>query len=187
MKKIYNIIPYAIIILLILFVFKQCQEEPETITTIEYITKTDTITNTVIKEIPTVKYVTKIKTEKGKDSIVYIKDTTDIATPIIKANEYKASLKSNNATAALDILTTGELLDVKGTITYKEKQTTITTFKDRSVLYGYAEASVKPVFERVEVGLDYTIKNKWIVGTSVSYNNVSNTGNINVKVGIKIF
>lgn len=188
MKTIFKIVPYLITVVLAIFLMHKCSEEPEIITetVVKYKTVHDTIKQVEIQTEYIPKYVTKVKTVKGKDSIVYVKDTTGIA--VIKANEYKAEVKSNNATADLNILTTGELLDVSGVITYKEKETTttITKTKHKSGLFIYSESAVNPVFERAAIGLDYQIKNKFIIGANVSYNNTVKQVYANVKVGFKI-
>jgi len=181
---------YLLIVVLVLALLKQCGKKGETIvkTKIEtkYIERVDTINTVTIKEIPKKVYVVKETTIKGKDSIVYVDKETNEA---IEANQYDTKLESNNATADLKITTTGELLDVTGSISYQEKETTIkeTIKKDKSGLFLYVEGSVQPVLERFELGLDYQIRNKIIIGTSASYNNVSKSINFNAKVGIKLF
>ena len=56
----------AILTIALLFIVK-CKEEPEVITNTvtKIVTKTDTITNVKIQEVPTVRYITKIETIKG--------------------------------------------------------------------------------------------------------------------------
>ena len=41
--------------------------------------------------------------------------------------------------------------------------------------------------DRHAIGIDYQIKNKLLIGTSVSYNTITNNVNMNFKVGFKIF
>jgi hypothetical protein len=177
----------AILTIALLFIVK-CKEEPEVITNTvtKIVTKTDTITNVKIKEIPTVKYIVKTKTVKGKDSIIYVDKETN---ETIKANEYKVEVDSNEAKAKLEILTTGQLLDVKGVITYPEKETTIETIKLRNKggLFLYGETSIEPTLERIELGVDWVIKNKVIIGASASYNDIAKQSYINAKIGIKLF
>lgn len=179
-----------IVIILVIALFKTCTEEPkikiETVT--EYVKVTDTITNTIIEKVPTKVYVNRYIDVKGNDSIVFV-DTPTLGTSdtTIQANQYNTTLKSNNATATLKITTTGELLDVSGTIDYTQENTTktITKIKNKSGLFLYGGTNID--FNRYELGLDYQIKNTIIVGTSVSHNNISNQSNINFKLGIKIF
>ena len=177
----------AILTIALLFIVK-CKEEPEVITNTvtKIVTKTDTITNVKIKEIPTVKYITKTKTIKGKDGIIYVDKETN---ETIKANEYKVEVDSNEAKAKLEILTTGQLLDVKGVITYPEKETITEVIRrvNKSGFYLYTETSVKPTLERIELGVDWVIKNKVIIGASASYNDIAKQSYINAKIGIKLF
>lgn len=176
------------LIVLFIFLVKQCETKPHTKTTIKTVyqkvtdTFTEVETDTFIKEV----YTEKTKTIKGKDSIIYVKNPTKTST---KANQYTTTLNSNNATANLQITTTGKLLDVYGTINYKKQITTITKTKhlNNSGLFLYGETSVVPTFKRAEIGLDYQFKNKFIVGSSVSVNGITKKPNINVKFGVKIY
>lgn len=171
----------------IIFV-KACEQEPKVITDtkIVYRTKTDTIKETVIKEVPKKVYVERIKTIKGSDSIVYVKVPGEKS---IEANQYDAELKANNATAKLKITTTGQLLDVTGTIDWKEKETTTTTtiVKPKSGLFIYGQTSASPLLEISSIGLDYQLRNTVIVGTSFSLDHVSKQNYVNVKVGFRLF
>lgn len=180
---------YWIIIVIILFfiVVKQCEREPKTMTKtkVVYKTKTDTIKETIIKEVPKIVHVEKIKHIKGKDSIIYIDRKTDTS---IEANQYDTELKANNATAKLKITTTGQLLDVNGTIDYQEKHThtTTTIIKPKSGLFVYGQTSVKPLLEVSAIGLDYQFKNTVIIGTSFSLDHLTKQNYVNVKVGFRI-
>jgi len=181
-----KIAPYIILVILAMVIFRQCNEEPKIITKtkVEYVDRIDTIKDVVIQEVPTVRYIEKVKTIKGKDSIVYLDDNEGI-----KANEYNTQLNSNNATATLKILTTGELLDVSGTINYKEKVITekTTEFKNNSGVFLYGQTSVVPQFEQFAIGVDWQIKNTIIIGANVGYNLPHNQTSINLKVGFRIF
>ena len=178
---------YIALVILVIFIMNKCQDEPETITvtTIEYIKTTDTITETIIEK-PEIKYIITTTTIKGKDSIIYVDRKTNKA---IKVNQFSTILKSNNATTDLSITVIGELLDVTGTISYKEKVTTLKTTKTvhASGLFVYGKGSIKSKYQNIQIGLDYVIKNKWIIGTSVDYNNFTKSANFNVKIGFKIF
>ena len=180
-------IPYIVIAVLLFLIFQKDEPKIITKTKIEYVKRTDTITRVEIQEKPVTRYVQRTKTIKGRDSIIYL-GKADSTT--IQANEYKTELKSNNAVAKLKILTSGELLDVSGVIEYKEKVTTLETIKLRnsSGLFLYGQGSVgNRQLSDFAVGLDYVFKNKIIIGTSGSYNNISQTINFNVKLGIRIF
>lgn len=182
-----NIIIGILAILLIILAVRSCEQEPKVITKtkIEIVKVTDTIIETKIDTVPKLVYVEKIKKEKGKDSIVYVKEPSDTS---ITANQYKTTLKANNATANLNITTTGELLDVTGTIDYTQTNTTTEIIKivPKSGLFFYGETSINPIFEHASIGLDYQIKNTIIIGGSTSYNNLSKSVNFNVKLGFSI-
>lgn len=177
---------YLALVILVIFIMNQCEEEPKIVTKtkIEYIERTDTIFKTIIP-VPKVKYVLRTKTIKGKDSIIYVDRKTNEA---VEVNQYNTELKSNNATADLKITVIGELLDVTGTISYKEKVTTINTTKTvhASGLFIYGQGSIKSQHQNIQLGLDYVIKNKWIIGTSVDYNNFTKSVNFNLKIGFRI-
>lgn len=134
---------YIAIVILIAVVIVQCTDKTETSTTTEirYVKVTDTITEVKIQEVPKTVYVNKTKTLKGKDSIVYV---TKKDSSTIKAFKYDTVLKSNNAVANLSITTSGELLDVSGTIDYKQKETLINTVKtiNKSAGFIYLEAPI---------------------------------------------
>ena len=127
MKKRVDILWIFVIFITLYALLRQCEgADTKIITKTEtvYETVVDTITQVVIQKVPGPKvYVERVKTVKGKDSIIY-KDSPSETT--ISANRYKTQLKSNDALAKLHILSTGEVLDVQGTITYP-KETTITT------------------------------------------------------------
>ncbi len=166
---------------------KQCEGETKTVTkTVTKVTKVhDTITEVKIDTFYTRVYVERVKTVKGKDSLIYVYKPTDTS---IKANQYKTEVKSNDATAKLDITTTGELLDVSGVITYPEKETTttITKTRDASGLYLYGNTSINS-FSSTELGLQFNIKNKAFLSTSVQYNNITNNVDAKIGIGIKIW
>lgn len=188
MKLLKNYWLLIAILLFSLVIVRSCEQEPKVITNtkVVYKTKTDTITKTIIDQKLKTVYVDRIKIKPGKDSIVY-RDRPNSNTT--EASQYDVNLLSNNATARLKITTTGQLLDVTGTIRYDEKETTnsVIITKPKSGLFLYAEASALPAFERAAIGLDYQIKNTLIIGASFSYNNVINQPYANVKVGIRLF
>lgn len=179
---------YLLVIAFILIMVKQCEKEPKTVTKTKviYRDRTDTIHSTVIQEVPKNVYVERTVTKKGKDSIIYVDKPTDTS---IKANQYNTELIANNAKAKLKITTTGQLLDVTGTIDWTEKTTTKETIitKPMSGLFVYGQTSVSPLLEVSSVGLDYQFKNTAIIGTSISLDHLSNQTYINVKLGFRIF
>lgn len=165
---------------------KQCEKPKEvvkTVTKIEYIS--DTIHTVEIKEVPKVVYVERTKTIKGKDSIVYVDKPNDST---IQANQYQTTLKSNDATAEVQITTTGQLLDVKGIITYPREKETVTTIKNRnnSGLFIYGDLPITNNFNP-EVGAIYQFKNTALIKTGVQYNSITNGIDFKIGIGIKIF
>ena len=74
---------WVIIGIIVLFaILKQCTyTEPEIVEkeVVKIVKVTDTINNTIIKEIPKKVYVEKTKTIKGKDTIIY-RDTPNDST-----------------------------------------------------------------------------------------------------------
>ena len=192
--KVSNILPngnnigYYIVITIILFaLFDQCTNKVktkiETVTKIERIT--DTVKETIIKEVPKTVYVEKIKTVKGKDSIIYQEKPTDST---IKANKYETQLKANDATADLQITTTGTLLDVQGSINYPKitETTTITKTKPESGLFLFGSAPINNNFNDIELGLMYNFKNKLQLGVGGQYNNFINNIEPRITLAIKL-
>jgi len=175
---------YLIAIVIIIVAVKQCEEKETKIeTVIEYLKVTDTITKTIISE-PEKIYVERVKTLKGKDSIIYVDKKTSTA---IQVNNYDTKLESNNASADLNIVTTGELLEVTGTINYTQenKTTTITEYKSKSGLFLYGKVPVSN-FNSPEIGVLYQFKNSLIIGSGVQYNNFTQKPELTATIGIKI-
>lgn len=143
--------------------------------------------STETKEIgaPEIKYIPRDMIVY-RDSIVYLKkdDTT-----AIKVNEYNELLKTDNVTARLKILTTGELKKVFGKFDTKEKIKTVTTLKKKYVqksniyLGGYVGISNNQNDIDFSFTMDYSIKNKYILGAKYS----PFTGSYGIKFGIKMF
>lgn len=182
---------WAVIGFFVLFMFvEQCRNDDiKTVVKTETVIETvvDTITKVVIQKVPGPKiYVEKVKTVKGKDSIVYRDKPSDVT---IAANKYKTELESDGAIAKLDILTTGELLDLQGTIIYPKQTITnnVTKKIPTSGAFLFIESNINSMPDRYALGIDYQIRNKILLGTSVSYNTITKNTNLNVKIGFKIF
>ncbi|NRA92178.1 MAG: hypothetical protein HRU26_05740 [Psychroserpens sp.] len=174
--------------IIMFFIMRSCEGEPKIITKTE--TKIEWKTDTVkVKEIQKLEkpvFVEKINTIKGKDSIIYVNVPTDST---IIANQFKTELKSNEAKADLTITSTGEVLDVFGTITYPEKETIteITKIKDASGFYLYGESPINSKVFTPEIGIQYNIKNKMFISSGVQYNNLNNNLDVKLGIGIKLF
>ena len=187
MKKKIDIWWVIIIVIVLFMLLKQCTKtDPEIVEkeVIKIVKVTDTINNTIIKEIPKKVYVEKTKTIKGKDTIIY-RDTPNDST--INANQYQTTIKSDNASADLEITTTGELLDVKGVIHYNKETKTIERTKtiNASGLFIYGKHPVSNDFNP-EVGLMYSLNNKILIGAGANYNNFTNKIDATLTIGLKL-
>lgn len=192
MKNIRTFFVGVLACFIVLFFVNRCSEkkQPKTLTKTEVkiVKRTDTIIKTVFSE-PKKVFVIKEVAKDGSDSIVhvdrnvYFKDTTTIA-----ANNYKTRLEANNASAELEITTTGELLDVQGTINYDEKETTTETiiYKNNSGLFLYGKSNINN-FHNVEVGALFQLKNKVFLSGGISYDNFTQKISPRVGIGIKIY
>ena len=81
-----------------------------------------------------------------------------------------------------DTITEVVIQKVPGPKVYIEK---IKVPKSGAFLFIESNFNKKP--DRHAIGIDYQIKNKLLIGTSVSYNTITNNVNMNFKVGFKIF
>lgn len=176
-----NLLYIILTLIIVVTIVKTCEQEPKIITKTEYITKTDTIKSVKIIEKPILKHVERVKTVKGDDSIIYIEKPSKTS---IKAFEYDATIKTDSSRADLKILTTGELLDVKGTITYNQKETTTKIIKNKSGLFIGAQSDLN--FNEVGLTLDYQFKNSVMIGTSLNYDRITEQPNIKLKLAIKL-
>lgn len=183
-----NFIWYIVGLIILFAIIKQCENEPKIVTKTETktIIVTDTITETVIKEVPKTVYIEKIINQKGEKEIIFVKDSTSTS---VKSNQYDTTLKSNDASAKLKITTSGELYKVSGVITYPNTETitTITKTKPQSGLFLSAQMPISKNFNNIGVGLDYQFKNTLLIGFGASYDNISQSVNLNARLGIKIF
>ena len=184
-----NRLLYIAIGLVVMFlIMRSCEGETKVITETKTVIKwkEKKVIETIIDSVPKLVYVEKVKTIKGKDSIIY-KDKPSETT--ITANKYETEIKTDSATAKLQITTTGELLDVQGVITYPEKETTttITKIKDKSGLYLYGSSPINSQLLSPEIGLQFNIRNKMFISSGVQYNNITNNVDVKIGVGIKIF
>ena len=168
-------------------IFRACESEPKIKIETKTITKivTDTLRLKEIVEIEKPVYVERIKTLKGKDSIIY-KDEPSETT--ITAKQFETKLDSNDAQAELIITSTGEVLDVQGVITYPKTETvtTITKIKDKGGVYLYGSIPINN-FTTPEVGLMFQVRNKFGVMAGVQYNSLTNKPEIKAGILIKIF
>lgn len=179
---------YTASFIVFMMLVKKCESEPEVIikTEIKEVPKIETITKTIIKEVPKIVYVERIKIKKGKDSIIYRDKPTNNTT---KANQFNSTIKTDKASAKLKITTTGQLIDVTGVISYPEvtKTVTKTTIKAKSGLFIYADMPINHNSINIGTGVIYQFKNKLLLKGGIQYNDITQTANFNVGIGIKIF
>ena len=188
-KNIFIGVVFGVLLVIIAFLSFKANKEPRVVTT------TKTIKVPVKGIISDVKISNQpIPTQviiKENKAIVYVKKDSAVAVgdSVQTANQYSARVEANDATADLSILTTGRLLDVQGVINYQKEITTVETVKYRnnSTGYLYYETSVAPKLQMHKVGIDYTIKDKFIIGSSIGYDNVNSEAYAFAKIGFRIF
>lgn len=182
--KFWHILATAFLLVLLL---DRCSGD-KVITKVETVERivTDTFYSekTVIKEIPKPVYINRTVTQKGKDSIIYVDKPNDST---ITARQFNTTLESNRAKADLTIVSTGEVLDVLGTIQYPEKETIITKTKEKGGLYIYGSAPINSNAFSPELGIQYNFRNKMFIGTSAQYNNINSSLDIKLGIGVRIF
>lgn len=186
MKILKENIAVILLIIVLIVVVKLLESEPKTKVTTKtvYVDKIDTIIKVVYKDKPKDVFV---EVGGGSDGTNVYRDK---ATPLtVEAKQYSTTLFSNNAKADLNITTTGELLDITGTIQWQEAVTTITkeTTKPKSGLFIYAEHQITQPFSNSSIGLDYQIRNSIIVGVSLNYDSAQKVVSPSVKLGLPLF
>ena len=106
---------------------------------------------------------------------------------IIEANKYSQELVGEKGTAKIDVITTGELLDLSGIIECNEKivEKTITKYTAKSKLFmsGNIDMSLDGGIKNVRLGLDYNIKNKVLIKGGLGYDITDNQPLVGVGLG----
>lgn len=181
MNRAKNLLILILLIAVAIFFIRDCNSDRSK----EIIEKVDITTISVKEPIKTLEIgsVRKVHYQvleiEGKERVVY-RDTATGETR--EANQYDTKLNFNKATADLKITTTGDLIDVTGTIDYPFTTKTITreVFKEKSGLFAYGQGGTA-----FGVGLDYQFKNKVIVGGSAVV--IDNKTYFLGKFGIKVW
>ena len=92
----------ALLVIVVFIIFDRCTNN--TTTKIETKTVTKTVTDTIVKteiiEVEKKVFINKVKTIKGKDSIIFVEKSSPNS---IETNQYKVKLQSNDAIADLTI------------------------------------------------------------------------------------
>ena len=176
----------ALLVIFVFIIFDRCTNKTTTKIETKTVTKivTDTILKTEIIEVEKKVFINKVKTIKGKDSIIFVEKSSPNS---IETNQYKVKLESNDAFADLTITSETKPYQVSGVITYPEKETitTITKTKDRSGLFLYGTTSLDFGAE-IEVGLMYHLRNKVGIIGGLNYNTITKRPEVKVGILIKI-
>lgn len=140
--------------------------EVKTITKTKVVEVKDTLVlrDTIVK--PKKVYVNKTNTE-----VVYVEKPDSVET--VKANKYNQRIIGNRSVADVEVLTTGELLDLKAVVTCKdsiiEKETIIIKSKSNVFVSGGVGFNPQGSVRDLNVGLDYNVKNKVLIGVEAGY------------------
>ena len=106
---------------------------------------------------------------------------------IVEANKYSQELVGKKGTAQIDVVTTGELLDLSGIIECNERiiEKTVTKYKNKSKLFlsGGIDMRLDGGIRNVRVGLDYNVKNKVILKGGLGYDITDNQPLVGVGLG----
>ena len=162
------------------------RDKPTTTTTIEtkYVVKNHIDT---IRTKPKVvyKYVNKVIPIKQIDTIIKNFNPKDYQWIYIKTDTTKNN-KTNikiTATGWGNITKLDYIINTKDSIVYITKQTERTIIKNTNNLYLSGGYNTN---KNISVGLDWTIKNKMIIGGVIEYDKVTNKPIAGIKLGIKI-
>lgn len=178
---------YILIVVLIILLFQQCNKKPEVITKTKIETVTEIVHDTIIKTVIGKPEIVKISVPDTvyKEKYTYIPINKKDSLEVFK---YPLKLKSNKATFEGFAFSDGNLYDFTGVITYPEttitKETETIIRQDKSGLFLYAQGNSQ--MNDFGLGLDLTIKNRFVVGTSLTHNTLFNNTNLNFKVGYNI-
>lgn len=106
---------------------------------------------------------------------------------IVEANKYSQKLVGKKGVAQIEVITTGELLDLSGIIECNERvvEKTITKYKNKSKLFlsGGIDMRLDGGVRNIKVGLDYNIKNKVILKGGLGYDIIENQPLVGVGLG----
>ena len=148
------------------------------------------VTTRVVKVTDTLKIkggiVTKYKkvyVRKTDTSIVYLEkaDTTSI-----EARIYTQPIEGKRSSGVATITTTGELLDFCATIECQDSiiEKTTTKYRDNSRLFLSPSYNTN---KQINIGVDWNIKNKFLLKGGVGYDIQNTKPYISLGVGIPIF
>ena len=106
---------------------------------------------------------------------------------IIEANKYSQELIGDKGIAKIDVITTGELLDLSGIIECNEKiiEKTITKYTAKSKVFvsGGIDMRLNGELKNIRAGIDYNIKNKVLLKGGLGYDIIENQPFAGVGIG----
>ena len=106
---------------------------------------------------------------------------------IIEANKYSQELIGEKGIAKIDVITTGELLDLSGIIECNEKiiEKTITKYTAKSKVFvsGGIDMRLNGELKNIRAGIDYNIKNKVLLKGGLGYDIIENQPFAGVGIG----
>tara|TARA_R100000951_G_scaffold74557_1_gene62829 strand:- start:82 stop:642 length:561 start_codon:yes stop_codon:yes gene_type:complete len=106
---------------------------------------------------------------------------------IVEANKYSQELIGEKGIAKIDVITTGELLDLSGTIECNEKivEKTITKYTAKSKVFvsGGIDMRLNGGVKNIRAGIDYNIKNKVLLKGGLGYDITDNQPFAGVGIG----
>ncbi len=110
-----------------------------------------------------------------------------IVEEIVEANKYSQKLIGKKGTAQIDVVTTGELLDLSGIIECNEKivEKTITKYVNKNSLFfsSGVDLNVKGKIRNIKVGLDYNIRNRVLIKGGIGYDVLGNQPLVGIGIG----
>jgi hypothetical protein len=190
-----TVVPYLIVAILSILLFRQCTKQKVTVTTtFDYERIVDSLKSNIkipepVRDTVFLDSVIYLKSKPilvdGKETIIYKTDTIRIP---VEVNRFDTELKANDATANLSIYTSGNLFNVTGTIEYDRETKTIerTTRIHKNGTYLYLETSIVPFWKKTQIGIDRTIGRKIIIGGSVEYMPHNKEIYFNTKLGYNL-
>lgn len=158
-------------------------------------TEIKTITKTKVVEVrdtlilkDTIVKPKKVYVSKTNTKVVYVDKPDSI--PTIQANKYNQRIVGNRSVADVEVLTTGELLDLKAVVTCKdsiiEKETIITKSKSNVFVSGGVGFDGQGTIRDINVGLDYNIKNDLLIGIEAGYDLNVQQPFVGIRVGFSL-
>jgi hypothetical protein len=150
---------------------------------VKTVVKTVKVTDTLRVKGPVTTKYRDVFIRKTDTSIVYL-DKAD--TTSLEARVYTQPISGNRSSGVATITTTGELLDFCATIECQDSiiEREVIKYRDNSRLF------LSPSYNtngQINIGLDWSIRNKFLLKGGGGYDLNTNTPYISLGVGIPIF